>query len=252
MSYNMPPNNDLYTQDKDKIELVIVSVGFDDTLRYTIPENHDQVDHLIVVTSHEDTKTRQLCHRMGVTCVPTDLFARNKRIFNKGAGINRGFDFFKYYGWRAHIDADIILPHNFRRMFLNHVHQETEYLYGMDRVDIVGLDELHTVKSKLNHTPQHMHSFLVSSMHNRPVGSRYLDTQDGYCPIGYFQMWHASRQRSYPCSRGDASHDDVSFAKLWPRNHRHLLPSGVCYHLVPKANQPMGHNWRGKKQPKLK
>jgi|SRR5882724_5088879 len=251
MNYTVDANESLYQKDKEKLEIVTVSVGFDDILDVTLPENHAQCDNLIVVTSHDDRKTQAVCQKHSVTCVPTDVFHRFDREFRKGAGINRGFDFFQYYGWRLHIDSDCILPHNFNRILFNHADLDSNAIYGCDRMDVVGLDELKKIKDSLNHTPQHAHGFLIRPAHGRAIGSRYLDSTDGYCPIGFFQLWNARCHKPYPSSRGDASHDDVSFAKFWPRQNRHILPVGFCYHLVPEADQPIGHNWKRKCQPRI-
>lgn len=252
MNYSTSSNEALYERDDEKLEIVTVSVGFDDVLDVTLPENHHQCDHLIVVTSHADKKTQAVCQKHGVTCVQTDTFERYDNEFRKGAGINRGFDFFQYYGWRLHIDSDIILPDNFNRLLFNHASLDNQTIYGCDRIDVVGLEELKGIKSSLHHTPQHAHGFLIRPAHDRPIGSRYLDNSDGYCPIGFFQLWNARCHKAYPSSKGDASHDDVSFAKLWPRKNRQVLPIGFCYHLIPEANPEIGKNWKGKTQKNIK
>jgi hypothetical protein len=64
-------------------------------------------------------------------------------------------------------------------------------------------------------------------------------------------LTNAKSHKKYPSSKGSAAHDDVSYAKLFPRDKRHILPLGFVYHLVPKANQPIGLNWEGKKQEKI-
>ena len=72
-----------------------------------------------------------------------------------------------------------------------------------------------------------------------------------YVPIGYFQLWHANADKSYPHSLGSAAHDDVMFAEQTAAQHRRLLPTGVCYHLC--ARQPkLGENRDGRRtQPRF-
>ena len=101
--------------------------------------------------------------------------------------------------------------------------------------------------------PQHQHSCLVGAHTNpsRSIGDRFVDNLNGYCPIGYFQMWNALCQKPYPFSVGTAAHDDVMFAALWPRSHRQLLPGVIVHHLCAQAPK-WGENWDGvRRQPRL-
>jgi len=231
-----------------RLEAVTVCVGFDDMLDVTLGRNHPHLDTAIVVTSHSDRRTQQVAYKHGAILVLTDLFTKNGLVFNKGAAINAGFYRFQYRGWRMHLDADIILPDGFRRMLFNHTHLDRKHLYGCDRVNVVGMNELHKFDAKW---PQHRHGFLVGSQIQRPIGHRYVNTLEGYLPIGCFQMWHASTQKSYPYGQGDAAHSDIMFASQWPREHRTLLPSVICYHLCSR-NPVHGENWSGdRKMPRL-
>ena len=242
---NRPQPN--YEAESLRLEAVTVCVGFDDILDVTLPLNHPHLDHLIVVTAHKDKATKSVCRKHGVTCVETDLFSKNGRNFNKGAAINAGFNYFQYHGWRLHIDSDVILPDNFRRLIFNHTHLNKDCIYGADRIDVFGKLGVSDNRAR----PQHVHGMLVDAGTERGIGSRYVDAIEGYVPIGFFQMWHASCQRKYPFSVGTAAHDDVMFGSLWPRSQRILLPSVICHHLVTKEPR-MGENWDGnRKQPRL-
>ncbi len=230
-----------------RLEAVTVSVGFDDLLDVTIGLNHPHLDTLIVVTSHDDRKTQAVAAKHGAICVQTDLFKKNGRNFNKGAAINSGFARFQYNGWRLHLDADIVMPDNARRILFNISHLDKDCIYGCDRVDVVGLPALH----KLRGYPQHKHGCLVSVEHPTPVGARYVDLLHGYVPIGFWQLWHADNQHSYPYSLGTGAHDDVLFAAQWPASQRRQLSSMICYHLC-AAPSVWGENWDGnRKQPRI-
>jgi hypothetical protein len=243
MYYNpVPPNSD---NEFLRLEAVTTCIGFDDLLDVTLTHNHPHLDTMIVVTSHDDIKTQQVAKKHGAILVLTDLFKKNHRNFNKGAAINAGFGHFQYHGWRMHLDSDIVLPDNFRRLAFNHTHLDKDALYGCDRIDVIGREHLH----RLRQTPQHSWSVFMSP--SGVVSPRYVDTLRGYIPIGYFQMWHADCQKPYPYSLGTAAHDDVLFADQWPSSHRRLLPTVVCYHLVSRTPE-LGENWNGKRrQPRL-
>jgi hypothetical protein len=234
-----------------RLEAVVACVGFDDLLDITIPLNHPHLDTLIVVTNHQDRKTQLVCRKHGAICVQTDLFWKNGRTFNKGAAINAGFARFQYHGWRTHLDADVILAPNHRRLLFNHTHLDVDCLYGCDRVDVVGLDEHRRLQKDLLRESQHCWSYLINPKHHRPIGSRYLDPLRGYCPLGFFQMWNAKNQHGYPYSLGTAEHDDIMFADQWPGSQRRHLPSMICYHLC-SSEPTWGENWKGdRKQPRL-
>jgi hypothetical protein len=241
-----PPNRDAL-----RLEAVTTCVGFDDILDITLSMNHPHLDTMIVVTSHDDKRTQACAHKHGAICVQTDLFKKNGRKFNKGAAINAGFGRFQYQGWRMHLDSDIILPDNFRRILFNHTELDTNCIYGADRIDIVGLQEFFKLRRSMLFTPQSCYSYRITTAANRTIGSRYVDPLRGYIPIGYFQLWNAKYQHSYPYSLGSAAHDDVMFAEQWIAEDRRLLPTAIVYHLCTNQGKE-SQNWEGRKSPRLK
>jgi hypothetical protein len=242
MNYASPMTTaSLRSAEQLRLEGVTACVGFDDLLDVTLAANHPHFDSMIVVTSHDDTKTQAVARKHGAILAVTDLFKKNGRTFNKGAGLNAGLSRFQYHCWRLHIDSDIILPDNFRRILFNHTALDTSCIYGADRIDVIGRDELAALK---NAPPQAIYSFLMQPQVQRAVSHRYVDTLRGYVPIGYFQLWNAVTQKDYPYSLGSCQHDDVLFAEQWPAAQRRLLPSVITYHLC--AQEPtIGENWDG-------
>lgn len=244
MSYDVNRNNDLSLQDKESLRLEVVTtcVGFDDILDVTLTKNHFHFDSFIVITSHEDKATQKVAQKHGAICVLTDLFKKNGRNFNKGAAINAGFDYFQYHGWRMHLDCDIVLPDNFRRVLFNHSHLERHCLYGADRFNIVGNNNIKQLLKSDNN--QHHHGLFIGEEESYNLGHRLVDNLHGYLPMGFFQLWHCSTQKPYPYSLGTAAHDDMMFSSLWPAHTRHHLPSVICYHLCPTIPK-IGENWDG-------
>jgi len=229
-----------------RLEAVTACVGFDDFLDVALAHNHPHLDTMIVVTSHDDRRTQAVCKKHGAICVQTDLFHKNGRRFNKGAALNAGMSRFQYHGWRLHLDSDVLLPDNFRRMLFNHTHLDPHCVYGCDRVDVLA-EELKSLGRKL----QHSYSAFVGSPIERETSPRYVDPLRGYVPIGFFQLWHAQAQKSYPYSLGTAAHDDVMFAEQWAQEHRRHLPTVIVHHLC--ARKPkLGENWDGhRRQPRM-
>ena len=229
-----------------RFESVTTSVGFDDMLDFTLPLNKPHFDTLIVVTNHEDWRTHAVANKHGAILVITDLFSKNGRKFNKGAAINAGFDHFQWFGWRAHVDADTVLPPEGRHVLFNRTTLDTNCIYGAERTNVQGNDEINAYMDRLH--PKHKE--IISHSH-RPVYQIWLDPIRHFCPIGYFQMWHASKQKIYPYSRGNAAHDDVMFSAQWPEQHRRLLPTIKVHHIVMKE-PVIGENWEGtRKQPRI-
>ena len=192
-----------YEREARCLEIVTTCVGFDDILDFTLALNHPHSDNYIIVTSHDDSATALVCLKHSVTCVKTDLFRKNGRSFNKGAAINAGMGHFQFNGWRLHLDADIVLPDNFKRVLFNHTSLDASCLYGCDRVDVIGRTERKLFEKFRTVTPQHAYSTGMSPVHGGAVHSdcpsatsaRFVCGLRGYCPIGFFQLWNASQQR---------------------------------------------------------
>lgn len=227
-----------------RIEAVIVCVDYADFLEHTLPENLNHLDHVVVVTTPEDRATQALCNRLGVTCVDTKEFFIDGAKFNKARGINLGFSHCRYREWVVQLDADVLLPHRFRPM-LDHAKLDESCIYGADRVNVLGFEEFQQKRERLR-DPQHTYKYLVNAPETLSRGSRLIHNEYGYCPIGFFQLFHTSSGRKYPIFQGSAEHGDVLFAVQWERAKRILLPELFVYHLE-SERAPMGSNWSGRK-----
>lgn len=239
-------------READKLEAVVACVGFDDLLDVSLGYNLPHLDEVIVVTSMTDAKTVQVCKKHGVTVVQTDLYERHGKTFAKGAALNAGLSRCMYRGWRMVLDADILLPDNFRRILLNHTHLDPSCLYGADRTDVIGgIDVMGLMNDWGAQIVKPQWGFREEMHVPTPIRSRVITRLYGYLPLGYFQLWHALSNHEYPSSQGGASLDDVLFAQQWPVSHRRLLPSLIVYHLCP--SQPvLGENWDGiRRSPRL-
>lgn len=230
-----------------KIECVIVCQNYSDFLEHTIPENLNHVDRMVVVTHPDDKATQALCQKYSVDCIPTEVMHDRGDKFNKGRAIGLGLSHLKHDGWLLHIDADVLLPHRFRAM-LDHAKLNEDYIYGADRLNCRGFDNWAENKHKV--VPQHMWRYLVTPQNDFQLGARLLHQEHGYCPIGFFQLWHSKKRVTYPVVCGSAEHSDVLFAVQWPREKRALLPEFFVYHLESTAE--FGANWNGRKSPPFK
>ena len=233
------------------LEGLTVSVHYADFLDETLTENLDHFDEFVVVTAHDDRATQAVCERHGVICVKTDVHAEDPSDrFNKGLMINLGLAHLRNRGWLLHLDADIVLPDRLR-FILNKSRLDEDCLYGADRVNVVGRDHWEAVKRSADYRRQYRYRYMVGPAagpggHGVRLGSRLLHNEHGYCPIGYFQLWHSRhRDRRYHFAQGSAEHSDVLFALQWPAARRVLLPGVFVYHLESEPAK-MGANWNGR------
>lgn len=230
-----------------KLEAVIVCHNYSDFLAHTLPENLPHFDRLVVVTHPSDFKTLDVCSRFSVDVVKTTQMHDYGDVFNKARCIDLGLAHLVKDDWVLHIDADIVLPHNFRNL-LKHARLVPGNLYGADRMDVYGYDCWMRNKEKCR--PSFTRRFLVTAPREFTLSARLLHAELGYMPIGYFQLWHGSEHKRYPLNQGSAEHTDVLFAAQWAREQRQLLPEVICYHLE-SVERPgsMGTNWNGRRTP---
>jgi hypothetical protein len=234
-----------------RIEAVTTCVGYGDLLAVTLPENLPLVDGLVVVTSTDDKETQAVCRRHSVPCVVSDEHKRNGGGFNKGRLINRGLDQIGGHDWILHLDADIVLPQEFRRL-IDWAHPDPAGIHGFDRQNLVGFDRWQKLKQFAGAWDNHAHESGHWFHPDLPMGSRWVSALHGFVPIGFAQLWHGSASiqngyhaRRYPTEHGDAARTDVQFALQWDRRDRHLIPEVIVLHLESESAK-LGANWRGR------
>jgi hypothetical protein len=229
-----------------KLEAVIVCNQYADFLEHTLAHNLDFLDHVVVVTTPEDKATQALCSKFSVDMVDTHVFSEDGHKMNKGRAINLGLAHLRFRDWILHVDADILLPPRFRSM-LHFAKLDKRNIYGADRLNSRGFENWMRHRDKI--VPQYKFRYLVTPQDEFPMGSRLLHKEYGWCPIGYFQLWHHSAGRHYPVHQGSAEHTDVLFSVQWDRENRILLPEFFVYHLESEKSPTFGANWNGRKTP---
>lgn len=227
------------------LQAVVVCVRYSDFLAHTLPANLPHFDRLVVVTDHDDAKTADLCRSLSVPCVKTDEFYVGGDRFNKGRAINLGLAHLMPGSWIVQLDADIALPPAFRKMLRHHPLQK-DCLYGADRINVFGKAAWDGLKQHIH--KQYNYHYMVTPYNDEGTkfGSRFVHDEWGFCPIGYFQLWHHATGFRYPINQGSAEHTDVTFAMQFPRLKRHLIPELFVYHLDSDGAK-MGQNWGGRK-----
>jgi hypothetical protein len=190
------------------IEALTVCVGYADFLSVAMRLNRGLLNRWIVVTTEKDGETKELARKWDCELLLTDEGTRDGK-FNKGRMIARAQRLLSANSYRLHLDADIVLPANFRNA-LDMADLDERKIYGCDRVCVKSyqawLDLLNS--GYLNH--QHDYHCRVVFPKGVEVGSRWASPKEGYVPIGFMQLWHAK------------SDEFISFsAPQLPPNPRH-------------------------------
>jgi hypothetical protein len=165
--------------------------------------------------------------------------------FAKARGINAGLEVLSLSDWVLHIDSDIVLPPRARNL-LERIDLDPTHIYGVDRMMCRSFESWMDIVS----APEVQHSDEVFVQANAfELGVRVAKTdQDGYIPIGFFQLWNPNKSgfKRYPTEHGDAARADMRFAQQWPRAWRTLIPEIVAIHLESEMAEG-GANWRGRR-----
>ncbi len=235
----------------DYIETVTVCVGYADFLSESARENRSLFDRWIIVTRSSDEETREVARKYSLECILCDE-GEKEGEFNKGWLIERGLQHTSSVGTRIHLDGDIILPKAFRHL-LNAAHLREDTIYGWDRVMVKSWEEWQKLKKSGwldNCHDYHNRLRFPEGIH---VGTRWVDKDMGWCPIGHGQLWHSSndqwrgiRSRRYPARHNDACRSDVQQALLFDREKRALIPEIIAVHLESEPAK-LGANWKGRK-----
>lgn len=240
-----------------KIEAITVCAklpnhaGYDDFLTVTARHNRGLFDRWIIVTTPDDRATQEVCRKFNLEMLLTEEMTRDGE-FQKGHGIQRAQRLMSVDSWRLHIDADIVLPTTFRNS-LEIADLDTKKIYGCDRVMVNCWEEWQNLLNSGYLSHQHDYHCRVIFPLGVEVGSRWASTDQGYCPLGAFQLWHSDgdefisfQHRAYPDSHGCASRSDTQMSLQWDRRHRELLGEIIVVHLASERSE-MGTNWNGRK-----
>lgn len=212
------------SRNRKSFTAVTVSVDYGDILSVTLPMNQVMFDRIIVVTTKRDEETIDVCKEHGVECLVTNVFYENGAAFNKGAAIERAFEFAGRQGWFCHVDADVILPDSAAVAVDSLIPGN---LYTPERY--IATDMRIALRDDFEHVSWDDNFSLR-------VGEEFA----GYC-----QYFHSSDPAIrdlpwYPTNWKHAGGSDSEFWKKWPKSNR-LRPPFRVLHLGED-----GVNWAGR------
>ena len=193
---------------------IIVCVEYWDYLSVCLPYNLHHFDDVLVVTSHLDVQTQEICRQLEIDTFVTDAFYRNGAMFNKWLALEEGLDHFGRHDWICILDADIAIPQSIEFPPLT-----IGNLYGPHR---------------------RMGDHLLPEDQWKSLRQWHLEEFSGY-----FQLFHASdpylpQPPWHQTNWKHAGGADTFFQELWPVENRIRLPFEVL-HIGPN-----GVNWCGR------
>lgn len=192
-----------------KLDVVIVSVDYNDVLDITLERNSKIFESIVVVTSNSDSECDRICRKHGVKVVKTDCMYSGGASFNKGKAINLGMASIENPDVVLLLDADVIVEDMPDLSSINE-----NIIYYRDRIMLRDYAAFERYES----------------------GERSLETQS-IGPVGYFQLFSYKGQK-YPESSHDAAWSDVKFARRF--RHKRRIETPVL-HLGED-----GKNWKGR------
>ena len=224
---------------KDSFHLtgICVCVNYDDFLSITLPQNIQHFDKFIVITSESDTKTAQCVENIvndnnhihhtnqpynkRIELIKTNIFYIGGSSFNKGASIRHTQKKIindANIKWVCIIDADIVLPINFREVCIKQC-KNTSSLYGAKRINYESYDDY------IQNKPSD--SLSTSNIHE--VG------------VGFLQIYHQSQRnpKYYSSVFRTASSCDTDFKNKWGKS---IIDIGVYVKHLGESRS----NWKGR------
>lgn len=188
---------------------LIVSVDYADFLERGLALWRDGLDELLVITTHRDAATGELCSRCQVPHFCSTAFQQDGSVFNKAAAVCDAIErAVTWRDWLLFLDADVVPPADWRQR-VERAAPVPGNLYGARRSN---------------------------------EGGSLI--RDGEIP-SYFQLWHTS-DANVQCKPlldtawRHAGGYDSEFQSRWKPTQRIWLP------LTLKHYGPRGLNWWGR------
>ncbi|MCK9458350.1 MAG: hypothetical protein M0R80_01750 [Proteobacteria bacterium] len=198
------------------LEVFTSCVGYSDFLDVCLYSNKKHFDRWVIITSTEDVATKSVCKKHQIECVESSRFYEGGAAFNKGKGLNDAISYLDKKDWMLALDADIILPDNFREI-IEGLTLDKEFLYGAVRYEIDNIS-----------------------------GKQMYIDGDNMRILGFFQLFHATRLKYYPEDWDTAGWYDDVFADYW--DSKKTLQKLVIQHIEHGVRTT---NWEGRKSKPL-
>jgi hypothetical protein len=225
------------------IKALLVSVNYSDYLEIALPFNTLQFDEIIVLTIESDKECQDICSKYSnVKCLvfPDEILKKNGKKFNKGAIINKGFDYLNeigYSDWLVMTDSDIVFPENFKELLLSK-EKDPSVFYGMIR----------------RHSPKYQ----IFKRYLRTKNKEHLRIRSGggEAFVGFCQIFIYQSHKSKYNEHTNAENSDLFFAFEFFRMCNLKLDTSAKLSLLSKDDFVVhlgesNKNWTGRVTPKF-
>ncbi len=224
-------------QVKQKLQGIVVCVGYSDFLSWTLPYNIENFDKFVVVTSSEDIKTQEIAEKYGAELAISDCYKDNGNPFNKGKMLNVGFSKLDPNSWVLLTDADVLFRKHLQKRLFSRL-LNTDFLYYALRLNTPSMNREKWIKSYYSNE-------LVAEQ------LRFSNPSEERMPWGYFQLFHPSasclakfaNNNYYSENYPTAGEVDYVFQEQWKNEYKILLPETVIH----IEHGSLGTNWKGRK-----
>ena len=207
-----------------QIDCIIPCVGYDDFLDLTLPSIKPHFDSILVVTMDSDAATKKCCLKYHTPFLCTDEWYSEMSVLNKGRALNEALGFLNHIDWICSLDADIVLPEDFRQR-----------LSDLDPVC------LYSARRKMCRTAAEYKRFLTDRNMMR-FQDAIASGRTEPILLGYLQLWcQRVRPVAFPISYPNAEYYDITFCRNWSVDNRRNIPDMHVLHLGEH-----GVNWNGR------
>lgn len=94
-----------------ELRAILCCVDYADILALSLPWNRKHFSEVWVITTPDDSRTREICDQNAAYALVTDLFHESGQDhFNKWRALEHGFDVMGRHGWIVNMDADVFWP----------------------------------------------------------------------------------------------------------------------------------------------
>jgi GR25 family glycosyltransferase involved in LPS biosynthesis len=218
-SYLNKRRKELSNETNIKLDIIIVSVNYNDFLSITL-KSTTKVSNVTVVTSKNDIICQELCKKFGANCIITERMYEDGAIFNKGKAINEGIKSLKNPEWILLLDADIYL--------------QDDFLEVLEKTNLIHQNLIVCKRLILD-----SYELFLDFLNNKDVGR--LERAKGF---GYFQMFNIKKFQKksniFPENSNDAAWSDIIFRDTFNKNETEL--NTTVLHLGQTCQ-----NWEGRK-----
>lgn len=235
------------------ITALLICVNYADYLDVVLTYNKDKLDRLVVITDEFDMQTPEVCKKHDIEFFVSKQIHRHGAVLAKGSAYNECIAHLKLHNvpldWILFLDADIILPPNFRDLLYRYV-LNTDMLYYARRWWPVENTVFHVA----------LHDFIKQRKTGDAVNHALYKVASAFQWDGYFQLINVKAEslkgldHIYPSASTNAAWDDSILSEQVFFEQCVRLPEEFNVLHIPHNHyvKERSANWYGRVSPPLR